>query len=57
MTEWERQMALRGLKPSDSHHGWDFRPGGARMRWPAGWVLVGIAIFSAVVWAAIVIIH
>jgi hypothetical protein len=43
----------RGLPPSSSHHGWDFRPGDARMKWPAGWALMAVAAFSLVVWLLI----
>jgi hypothetical protein len=53
MTEWERQMALRGLPPSDSDHGWDFRPYKPAMRWPVGWALLAVAAFSLIVWLLI----
>lgn len=52
MTEWERQMALRGLPPSSSHRGWNFTESASR-KWPAGWALLAVAAFSLIVWLLI----
>jgi hypothetical protein len=54
MTEWERQMALRGLPPSSSHRGWNFIDRPVERRIPPGFGIVAIIAFSAIVWLLII---
>lgn len=50
--DWTTQMRLRGIPASHHRMGLDTGP---ERKWPIGWMLIGVAIFSAAVWAAIII--